>query len=318
MDEQDIIKKLRNLRQTSPDRLWREKSRSMILSQIAGTAADEPVGGLFFFLNFITRRTFAVFSQPAAVALTVLVFVLGGSVFSLWAAKGSIPGDSLYIAKIINEKAKLAFTFDEKEKAKLNLSFAGNRAKEMGQVRQNEQAAPAGGQEEKIEKLSVNFQEEIKAVKSRLNKIVLTPKIAQPEKPDNSADPVQSVGGQPADSNEPEELVQVFGANVEKSERGLQVAGGPASAPAQSPPASADSQPSEQASNTPAVADQSAPEAGDPQTILAEAEKLFLEQDYEATISKLEEINALIENGQGEVNGESAAASGSSTSESAE
>lgn len=159
----NIILQLNNLKNIKADSEWKERSREILLSQISGSFSlekeEEQTGFSYYFKNFL--------HQPALVVAVIIIVVLGGGGVSIGASFDSKPGDSLYIAKIISEKAQLTFTFDEKEKTKLNIEFAKNRAKELAQVleRNNE-----GEDSVAVEKLSNNFKKEISATRERLSR----------------------------------------------------------------------------------------------------------------------------------------------------
>jgi len=229
--------------------------------------------------------------QPTMAAFLIVTFILVSGVISLRAAQNTKPGDSLYIAKILNEKAHQVFTFNEEKKMKLGLEFAGNRAEELTQVL----AEPGNGErEEKVEKLVNNFKKEISAVKIRIEKIYSR---TQTEGPFEEAVVTEE---------EPEEEEsQVFSANADKDENGIQIfeqepAVGEEEAveepeEVETEVSSTTSELTEVASSTEEeAADAVDASSSDPQFLLKEAEELLGNKDYDATISKLEEAGEVI------------------------
>lgn len=212
--------------------------------------------------DFISRV-----SQPAWAVILIILAVLGAGTGSLYAARGTKPGDSLYIAKIISEKTRAAFTFSEKQKMKLSVEFAGNRAKEMAEVQKGEN----GGRAERMEKLTNDFKKEIRNIKTAATK--------------NSSAP--AVKKENADDGE-----RIFGANLGKDEKGMQITGGGADV-ASSSNSSNNGVEKESAASTTAEALPSGQEQ-ELEKVLNEAEKLFAEENYGATVDKLEEANEMV------------------------
>lgn len=236
------------------------------MSQISGgDYAPLPPKPINFSLEYYFK-TF--FHQPALVTSTILLVVLGGGIFSVNASRNTKPGDSLYIAKIISEKTRAAITFDDGAKAKLGLEFAGNRAKEIAQVL----AEPEnGGKEAKVEKLSQSFRKEIVAAKENLKKIN-------------------------AIENNSEEDLQIFSANSSKDDKGMQI---------YDPNKKEEENKIEEIKTEPVIeipaqggniASSTANVSVGIGKVLDEAEKLFSEQNYDGTLTKLEEANGIIDN----------------------
>ncbi|MBI4812718.1 hypothetical protein HY798_04795 [Candidatus Falkowbacteria bacterium] len=283
MTEKELLKKLNNLRIIKPAAEWKKESRDILLRQIAQGEPIVPLSrfglAVEFLKNTFPFETMRKLPQPVWAIVLILFFALGGGVIGLKAARDTKPGDSLYIAKIISEKTRLSFTFDDKKEAKLALEFAGNRAKEITQVLV---ADENGGKEKKVEKLSDNFKKEINTAKKKLGKMMV--------KNINSA------------GQEKTEETKVFGANLGKEDRGMQL--------------------SPQENNETAVgggekqeeiATSTASEiAGEKNAegALIEAEKLFDEKNYDATLNKLEEAGKAIDK---EVAGEGANSDSPST-----
>lgn len=217
MTDKELISKLNGLKGVRPAADWKQSNRDILFSQI--TAGQEARHANWFkvFINFAPAEAASIFSAPVAVFTMVALAVLGGGFFSLRAAENTKPGDSLYIAKIINEKTQLALTFDSKSKAKLNLEYAGNRAQEASQVASEDLSESQ--KTEQISALSDNFKKELTAVKSRIAKS--NPNLAAKT---NDNDNTDNAG--PAS----EESIKVFGSNLDKADGGMQVSDAPTAA----------------------------------------------------------------------------------------
>jgi len=307
MLEKELIIKLKKLQNLKPDQQWKTANREILYSQISNSIntdndfAESSVNNL---INVITlpRRIYKLITQPAWVVVIITLVVVGGSVFSVRAARFTKPGDSLYIARVISEKAQLAITFNVDEKAKLNIKFSNNHAKDITQVL----ADPDFNNEDnkvKAEKLAQDFKKEINSVKTKLKEMNLA------EKSSNLSGPKPGA----SEENENNEEAQVFSANLGKEDKGMQIS---------EPAEGADiAEQDKKETDSPEVAQEeiatSTSEAEkendtnnlqNAHQILEEAEKLFNEKDYNGTLDQLEKVGAIIEGAdnssdEGEVKG---------------
>lgn len=283
MNEKELLTQLNNLKNIKPDKKWKETSREILMSQIyGGDSSDKTpikLGALYYLRNFI--------HQPVLMVATILLIVFGGGIFSISASRDTKPGDSLYIAKIISEKAQQAITFNEESKAKLGIEFAGNRAKEIAQVLAE---SNNGDKDAKVEKLAWNFQKEINTVKTRLKKI-------------NVSD-IEEAGG-PVDT---EDDAQMFSANLGKEERGMEIYVKEEDVVIKEAVEEDAGSEEDIVITTPETqigATSTASISSDVESVLEEAEKLFSEQDYDGALDKLEEAIVQIDDTEGEVKGDS-------------
>lgn len=270
MNEKDLLKKLNNLKKIKPDENWKKNYREVLYSQIsAGQNSEKPESKIrFIFEEVILGKIFISFTRPiwATTLASILILVVG--VGGVYASKNSKPGDSLYIAKIISEKAQLAMTFDEKGKAKLGLEFATNRAKEITQVLE-EQNYPEDQKTQKVEQLTQNFKKEISQVKSRLSNIKT--------------------------SVNQEEDLEVSGANLEKDNQRMELS---------EQPKVQISQEIFLPVEPVAAATTTIDNLKTPDKVLEEAEKMFDEKNYDGSINKIEEVKQIInDNTEGQVKG---------------
>ena len=293
MPDKELLQKLNRLNCIKADSGWKKKSREILMSQISGSdfkkESEVSDTGIAQALSFSWLRRV---TQPTMAAFLIVIFILGSGVISLRAARDTKPGDSFYIAKILNEKAHQVFTFNKEEKARLGLEFAGNRAEELTQVL----AEPGNGdKEEKVEKLVNNFKKEISAAKIRIEKIYS--KTQAKESFEEEIIIEEAVE---------EEDTQVFSANAVKDENGIQIS--------EQEPAVSEEEAVEEpeepeaealSSTTPELAEVASSTEGeaveavdvsylDPQSLLDEAAELLDNKDYDATISKLEEAGEVI------------------------
>ena len=259
MNDRELLKKLSNLKTIKPDDNFKKNYRDILRSQIfAGATVNKPSSNLkIIWQSIMPDKILIDMAKPVWATSLVSVLILMVGIGGVYASKNSKPGDSLYIAKIISEKTQSAITFDEKDKAKLGLEFATNRAKEITQVLE-ESKESAAKKSEKVEQLSQNFKKEISQVKIRLT----TVKAAESQ-------------------NKKEEEPEVFGANLGKNNQRMEIA-----EPVK-PAVKEQVQPNPVATTTKENLNSS-------DQALAEAEKMFAEKDYNGTINKIEELKQII------------------------
>lgn len=273
MNGKQLFQKLSNLKSIQPDNEWKIRCREILLSQISrGQTAEEleqekSFSWKIFFGDLLPQRIKIEIARPVWAGVFVVILLITGGLISVHASRGTKPGDSLYIAKTINEKAKFAITFNEDEKIKLNLEFAINRAKEINQLLE-ESTIIEQDKNEKVQKLTSNFKKEISQAKIRLNKINIA-------NIDNN--------------NKANEELQFFGANLGKDNQRMEI-----SEPAVKINNKADNLPVvEIVATTTATTTVENLAKDDSQTaseILSEAEKLFDEKNYSESIDKLQEV----------------------------
>ena len=298
MENKELIRKINNLKSMAPDKEWKERNRGILFSQISATAvpAAEETGAMIK-IFVLLQRLVRIFSTPAWAVFFVCLLVVAGSVFSVGAARLTKPDSSLYIARIISEKAQLAVTFGEEKKAKLSFRFANDHAKDITEILAKTDPSDEAGKS-KTEKLSENFKKEMTVAKTKLKEM------GAPVKP------VKTEG---------DEEIKVFSANLKKEERGMQVSEPqpkeePVAGKNQTDAGIIKTEEEAKATNTPAgeISGHSA-NLGDAYKMLEEAEELLNEKDHSGTLNKLEEANNIVKNvdlgDKGEVKGVSGEAS---------
>jgi len=296
MENKELIRKINNLKSMAPDKEWKERNRGILFSQISATAvpAAEETGAMIK-IFVLLQRLVRIFSTPAWAVFFVCLLVVAGSVFSVGAARLTKPDSSLYIARIISEKAQLAVTFGEEKKAKLSFRFANDHAKDITEILAKTDPSDEAGKS-KTEKLSENFKKEMTVAKTKLKEM-----------------------GALAELEEGNEETKVFSANLKKEERGMQVSEPqpkeePAAGKNQTDAGIIKTEEEAKATNTPAgeISGHSA-NLGDAYKMLEEAEELLNEKDHSGTLNKLEEANNIVKNvdlgDKGEVKGVSGEAS---------
>ncbi len=166
MNEKELINSLSALKSVGPRDEWIKKNREVLSYQIFnGQESTQSEFGWFANFSLVVQRL----AQPAPIAALIALFFIASSVLGIRAASNTKPGDPLYIAKTISEKVATGITFNEKEKAKLNVEFAQRRVAEMEQLSHENGAAAA--EDARVKELSDNFKEQIASARERLNKL---------------------------------------------------------------------------------------------------------------------------------------------------
>jgi len=279
MDNKTLIQQLKKLKSIKPDENWKNSNRAILFNQIKGSvsSANEDLS----FIGKVWQNKISVFlHQPALAVVLVCFLVIGGSALSLEASRWPNPGSSLYIARVVSEKAQLAITFNEQKKARLDFKFTNNHIKDIT----GDLAKMDEDNQSKSEKLTENFKKEIASAKTKLQAIKATPK---------------------TEETEDGESIEVFSANSGKEDRGLQVATPNSSIePEELPKEVVVSTPeniieNQEATSTKAVElddEISNAKIDEAHQILNEAEELLDEKNYDGILDKLQEAENIVEN----------------------
>jgi len=296
MKEQNIIKQLNSLKEIKADAGWKARNREILINQIGGYKIEvEASKNDWIFYFKLPAMMAREISQPTLVAFLIFIFLAGGTVASVRVAENTKPGDSLYVAKIASEKAQFAFTFDQKEKAKLGIVFANNRVKEIGQVLAEPNGSQNGSQNERVGVILNDLKQQISDVKTRIAKI----------NPDKAV---------VTEKEKMEDGSEIFSAAFDKESQGVQISPSGATDNSVAPVSVATKTESRISTSTETPATVSTTTDGNLQaknisntaTILKEAEQLLKEEKYVDTLIKLNEADkAVSQVDQGEVKGAS-------------
>ena len=153
MNDHFVSQQLKKLRQIQPATDWVDQQRQVIMAQVYN--GQTPTDQFSYWTNLWLSFKYA-FSQPGVVVSAILTIVLAG--------RHAKPGDSLYIAKQINERAKLlVVSFDRDEQNRLKLAMASQRVTDMSGV------DPVTNQKQ-AEAISREFKQAVSEVKNQLVK----------------------------------------------------------------------------------------------------------------------------------------------------
>lgn len=173
MKDKELLNQLNKLRQTRPDAVWLQSNRDLLASQLYSGSATEPALTWFVKFNLIGRKVF----QPQYVAMMIAVFFFTSGLIGFKISQASSPGDSLYVAKRISERAQLMLAFSDSSKTKLNVEFANKRLQEMKDMLAKQDSDQSSDQPAKIADLKASAKAEIQVAKDRLAKTKPAPTV---------------------------------------------------------------------------------------------------------------------------------------------
>ncbi|MFA5131191.1 MAG: hypothetical protein WC467_02090 [Patescibacteria group bacterium] len=165
MTNKDLVGKLNTLKSIAPDSTWLASNRELLLSQISNSGARELSAWQIFAINFSSLMKAS--AKPAYALGAFVLILITGSIFSHNVFSSAKPNDSLYIARIISEKAKLNTVLNTDDRNKLAVQFATEHAQDISDVL----ADPAFNNEsnqDQVAKLNDSFNEEINNVKTHI------------------------------------------------------------------------------------------------------------------------------------------------------
>lgn len=170
MTNNDLINKIKRLKNEEPRDAWLKSNREFIFKYIDLDDKNEPAaqnGSIFNVLAIRDRARFAlsIFQNrmlTGAVAMAA-IFILVGS-FVTGKAEGSLPGDNFYAVKTFMEKAQLAFAFNDEERVALNFELTEKRLDEFSAV-----AAKKDENSSEVRTAADNLKNQLKVAAQELN-----------------------------------------------------------------------------------------------------------------------------------------------------
>lgn len=278
MTDKQLLQQLKSLKNIALDCSIKDKNKDVLLSQISNTFIknDKPVINHLF--NF--KNVFSVMSQPILVVAGVFVFLIGSLTLGSGLYANSKPNDSLYIARVISEKARLNTTFSQSQRDALAVKFASDHAKDIATILMDPEFNSEDNQVQ-VEKLNNSFQNEISKVKTRMEKNdVLTDSANNNEELVYSASGLQD--GDRLEISMPEQ-------ETVKTNEGESLVKNTSSDPIVNSSSTTQDLETKIDSSV-----EKLNEIKDGQKIIAEIEQLFSEKKYEEVITKLSEVEKII------------------------
>lgn len=166
MTEKDLIKKLHNLREIKADAEWLKSNRDLLYSQISNSGAKEISPWSSFVINFSSLAK--TVSMPAMALGSFLILILVTSIFSHQLLMNAKPNQSLYIARVISEKARLNTILNTESRDKMAAQFAASHAQDIITVLSD---PTISSNEQEVAKLNESFKAEIQTVQKSIAKL---------------------------------------------------------------------------------------------------------------------------------------------------
>lgn len=167
MTDKELLKQLNSLKSIRMEAEVKESNKSILMTQISNTISNNSETKSFNSFFFYVRNILSMSSRPAMVLSGVFLFVVTSLFLGSDFYKNSKPTDSLYIARVISERARLNTTFDQNEREKLALEFASNHARDIATLLMDPEFNTEQNKDE-VEKLSASFKDEINKVRTKV------------------------------------------------------------------------------------------------------------------------------------------------------
>jgi hypothetical protein len=215
MTDKQLIQQLNKLKNIKPSQEWQKNSRSVLYNQINNSGGVNLSAWSNFWINFKSLTSLSY--RPIAVMASFLIIILTASFFSHQWFQTSKPNESLYIARIISEKAKLNTVLNSASREKMAAFFAMSHAEDISDILADPNFDFVANQDKVVE-LNEDFNREIAAAKDRV--------IAwqnQNNNSDDNSEETSSLSPSEEDEENNEEEDLVFIADKQKDEQGLQV-----------------------------------------------------------------------------------------------
>lgn len=274
MTNKDFLSQLNTLKEIRPQSAWLKSNREILLSQISNSGAEQ----LSYWQKIIIDlKSFSmVVSKPVVVMASLFAFLVGTSAFAHLAFNSTRPNDSLYIAKIISEKAKLSTVFNAQEREKLEAQFAAGHAEGISSVLA--EAKIDDSNEDQLASLNNDFNKEINIVREKI--AVISKNVKKDESTVNNDVNVEA-------SSSVEDLVSV--ADNGKDEQGTQI-----SINNDNNTDTVKASTTDTKVETEIEIDNKVEELKNPELILEEAQVLFDSKNYQGALDKIKEVKELI------------------------
>ena len=156
MNNKDLIKKLKGLKEIKPSQEWSNSLRHNLITEI--DFDNEYIG------------FFQWFKQPQAVALAICLALIlfGGPWMTLKASRSSLPGDLLYSVKKASEGVQTTIASDS-GKVGLQAEFASRRLEELNKITYDSYSSEE--RTEKSAQVMNNFKDNLAQISQNVNKI---------------------------------------------------------------------------------------------------------------------------------------------------
>lgn len=160
MTEQELINKIKELKNIQPSKEWLGSAREKLIYQIKPSQVDFlPRLGLFNWLKPL---------QPIALTISLILIFIAGPWLTLKASQNSLPGETLYSVKKAAEKIQAGMASEESQVG-LQVDFAQRRLEEINKL--NEDSLSPEEKNEKVEQAAVDFKNNLAGANQYVKKV---------------------------------------------------------------------------------------------------------------------------------------------------
>jgi len=291
MNDKDFISQLKTLKEIRPQSTWLKSNREILFAQISNSGAEIISPWKKFLID--VRSLSLIVSKPVAVMAALFMFLSGTAAFGHLALSQAKPDDSLYIARIISEKAKLTTIFNAEEKEKMQAKFAANHVEAIAEALARVNLEETGN-EDKLARLNDNFNREINIVREKMVAINVKKDVSLNIQTDLQSSEFVSNDDiiQAADNNKDDQGTQLF-IKVDDNTTSA------SNTPNVDTTASTDTEIKATVNEKDREAAEAAladilDEVKDPQAMLEEVQVLFDAKNYQGALEKIREVKKMI------------------------
>ncbi len=166
MTDKQLIKQLKRLKELKPNKDWQSSCRSVLKTQVENSGGHQTSAWQNFYINLKCIGNIAY--RPAVGVASFLIVVIGLSFFAHQWFQSSKPNDSLYIARVISERARLSTVLDSAAREKMAAKFAMNHAQDISNILADADLDYSVDSEE-LDKLNEDFNREIAIARDRVS-----------------------------------------------------------------------------------------------------------------------------------------------------
>ncbi|MBD3251559.1 hypothetical protein GF380_03865 [Candidatus Uhrbacteria bacterium] len=173
--KRDLYRSIRSLRDRErgiqPDPAWISGTRERLLMQVRNTMPSAEAAQK-------NRKTIAaaypsmakLVRGPVLAVLSVAVLLLGGSIASVRAAERALPGDTLYLLKLVTEQTRIALSSSTPSKVKLKVEFTKRRVEDMKMIVDSpDETTPQ--KEERVSRAADILKQDLHTIKEQLDEV---------------------------------------------------------------------------------------------------------------------------------------------------
>ncbi len=159
------------------DTEWKQETRNRLIAEIRFSSFNHAKGrrvSAYIPVLSVSKTLLNPFAwmQSGAALMLIIIVALGGSVASVGATFGSVPGDVLYPVKRTIEHVQIALSPSDEDKAKIHLDLVSRRVEEFyvltERIQQNQENSKSSGN---VEKALEEVEKQVKTAQTAVLKV---------------------------------------------------------------------------------------------------------------------------------------------------